>query len=134
MEFDTETLRQTMPLAGLLGMELVSADKAEVVGRLAWREDLCTSAGMLHGGALMALADTFGALCAFLNLPAGAGTSTIESKTNFFRACRGGHVESRSTPLHAGRTTVVVQTDIHDDAGKHVARITQTQAVLQPQA
>ena len=134
MEFTTETLHQTMPLAALLGAEIVSADKAEVVGRLAWREELCTSGGVLHGGALMAIADTFGALCAFLNLPAGAGTSTIESKSNFFRASRGGHVESRSTPLHVGRTTIVVQTDVHDDAGKHVARITQTQAVLQPQS
>ena len=134
MEFTTETLHQTMPLAGLLGLELVSADKAEVVGRIPWRGDLCTSGGVLHGGAVMAMADTFGALCAFLNLPAGAGTSTIESKTNFFRACRSGHVESRSTPLHVGRTTVVIQTDVHDDAGKHVARVTQTQAVLQPQA
>ena len=133
MEFTTQTLHQTMPLAGLLGAEVVSADKAEVVGRLAWREDLCTSAGIMHGGALMAIADTFGALCAFLNLPEGAGTSTIESKTNFFRACRGGHVESHSTPLHVGRTTIVVQTDVLDDAGKHVARITQTQAVLAPQ-
>jgi uncharacterized protein (TIGR00369 family) len=133
MDFDTATLRQTMPLAEVLGAELVRADKDEVVLRMAWREDLCTSAGMLHGGALMALADTSGALCAFLNLPPGANTSTIESKTNFFRACRAGHVQARSTPLHAGRTTVVVETDLTDDAGKRLARVTQTQAVLHPQ-
>ena len=132
MEFDTATLRQTMPFAEVLGLELVSAGKDEVVGRLEWRADLCTSAGVLHGGVVMACADTLGALCAFLNLPPGANTSTIESKTNFFRASRGGHIDARSTPLHAGRTTVVVQTDLRDDAGKRLALVTQTQAVLLP--
>ena len=79
----------------------------------------------------MALADAAGAYCAFLNLPEGAGgTATIESKTNFFRAVREGNVEARSRPLHRGRTTIVVETDLHDDAGKHVARVTQTHAVL----
>jgi len=79
----------------------------------------------------MGLADAAGAYCAFLNLPAGAGgTATIESKTNFFRAVREGHVHARSRPLHRGRTTIVVETDVFDDADKHVARVTQTQAVL----
>lgn len=134
MELTTEAVRGLMPFVDVLGAELVSADKDEVVARMAWRADLCTSAGLLHGGALMAFADSVGAVCAFLNLPPGANTSTIESKTNFFRAVReGGAVHSRTVPLHAGRTTVVVQTDLTDDAGKRVAQVTQTQAVLLPQ-
>lgn len=78
----------------------------------------------------MSLADTLGATCAFLNLPPGATTSTIETKTNFFRAVREGHVEATSRPLHVGRTTIVVQTDVRDANAKRVAQITQTQAVL----
>lgn len=80
----------------------------------------------------MAFADTAGALCAVANLPHGASTSTIESKTNFFRAVRGGVVTATSVPLHVGRTTIVVQTDLSDEHGTSVARITQTQAVLAP--
>lgn len=131
MEFDTAALRQIMPFADVLGLELVSADAKEVVGTLAWRPDLCTSAGVLHGGVVMACADTLGALCAFLNLPEGANTSTIESKTNFFRASRGGRIEARTTPLHVGRTTIVVQTELTNEDGKALALVTQTQAVLQ---
>jgi len=78
----------------------------------------------------MPFADSIGAYCAALNLPAGAGTATIESKTNFFRAVREGFVEAISTPLHVGRTTIVVQTDLLDAQGKRVARVTQTQAVI----
>jgi len=121
-----------MPLARHLGLEVISAEKDEVRVRLAWAEDLCTSGGVLHGGALMALGDTAGALCAVLNLPEGAGTSTIESKTNFFRGVREGHVEAVARPLHVGRSTIVVQSDLYDSAGKRVAQVTQTQAVLTP--
>ena len=78
----------------------------------------------------MAAADSLGALCAYLNLPEGATTATIESKTNFFRAVRGGAVSLVATPLHVGRTSIVVQTELHDDAGKRVALVIQTQAVL----
>jgi uncharacterized protein (TIGR00369 family) len=78
----------------------------------------------------MTLADTLGAVCAFLNLPDGATTSTIESKTNFFRGVRQGSVTATARPLHVGRTTIVVQTDVRDDAGKRVALVTQTQAVI----
>jgi 1,4-dihydroxy-2-naphthoyl-CoA hydrolase len=85
---------------------------------------------VLHGGALITLADTLGALCAYLNLPPGARTSTIESKTNFFRAVRDGHIESVSRPLHMGRSAIVVQTDLFDAEGRHVAQTTQTQAVI----
>ena len=80
----------------------------------------------------MALADSTGAICAFLNLPSGAHTTTIESKTNFFRPVTKGAVHGTTTPLHVGRTTIVVQTDLRDDAGKRVALVTQTQAVIQP--
>jgi 1,4-dihydroxy-2-naphthoyl-CoA hydrolase len=127
----TETARASMPFAETLGLELIGASPEEVHARLPWEERLCTAGGILHGGALMSLADAAGAYCAFLNLPEGAtGTATIESKTNFFRAVREGHVEARARPLHRGRTTIVVETDLHDANGKHVARVTQTQAVL----
>jgi 1,4-dihydroxy-2-naphthoyl-CoA hydrolase len=126
----TATARASMPFADTLALELVAASAEEVHARMAWEERLCTAGGMLHGGALMSLADAAGAYCAFLNLPHGStGTATIESKTNFFRAVREGHVDARSRPLHRGRTTIVVETDLHDAAGKHVARVTQTQAV-----
>lgn len=119
-----------MPFAERLGIELEAASPEEVVGRVAWEPEKCTTAGMLHGGVLMATADTVGAVCAFLNLPEGAGTSTIESKTNFFRGVREGVVHAVSRPLHVGRTTIVVQTDLTDDRGKRVAQVTQTQAVI----
>jgi 1,4-dihydroxy-2-naphthoyl-CoA hydrolase len=127
----TEQARAAMPFTAELGLELVSASPDEVRARLRWEERLCTAGAILHGGALMSLADAAGAYCAFLNLPEGTGgTATIESKTNFFRAVREGHVHATARPLHVGRTTIVVETDLHDDAGKHVARVTQTQAVL----
>ncbi|MBA3347229.1 MAG: PaaI family thioesterase [Actinobacteria bacterium] len=120
-----------MPFAATLGLELLAASSAEVRARLPWEERLCTAGAILHGGALMSLADAAGALCAFLNLPDGeGGTATIESKTNFFRAVREGHVVATSRPLHVGRSTIVVETDLHDAAGKLVGRVTQTQAVL----
>lgn len=127
---ETQALIDLMPLAKQLGIEITSATASEVRGRLAWRAELCTSGGVLHGGALMSLADSLGAVCAFLNLPEGALTSTIESKTNFFRGVRDGHVEALSRPLHVGRTTIVVQTDLTDAADKRIAQVTQTQAVL----
>jgi len=91
---------------------------------------LCTTPGILHGGALMALADTMGGSATFLNLPPGAGTTTVESKTNFFRGVRAGTLDAVTRPLHVGRRFVVVQTDLHDADGKRVAQVTQTQAVL----
>jgi 1,4-dihydroxy-2-naphthoyl-CoA hydrolase len=127
----TAQLNAAMPFGETLGLEIVSADTDEVCARLAWDERLCTAGGIVHGGALMSLADAAGAYLAFLNLPDGAsGTATIESKTNFFRAVREGHVHARSRLLHRGRTTIVVETDLFDDAEKHLARVTQTQAVL----
>ena len=127
----TAGARESMPFAELLGVEVLAASSEEVRARIAWEERLCTAGGILHGGALMSLADAAGAYCTFLNLPErSTGTATIESKTNFFRAVREGHVVATSRPLHRGRTTIVVETDLHDAEGKHVARVTQTQAVL----
>ena len=119
-----------MPFAEGLGVEVVAAAKEEVRGRLAWSPERCTAGGVLHGGALMSLADSLGALCAFLNLPEGATTATLESKTNFFRAVRDGHVEAVSRPLHVGRTSIVVQTKLRDAQERPVAIVIQTQAVL----
>jgi 1,4-dihydroxy-2-naphthoyl-CoA hydrolase len=130
---DPQAIAEIVPFAGVLGIEVTGASPEEVRGRMAWAAERCTSAGVLHGGAIMSLADTLGATCAFLNLPEGATTSTIESKTNFFRAVREGHVEATSRPLHVGRTTIVIQTDVLDARGKRVAQVTQTQAVLQPE-
>ncbi len=130
---DTSGLLESMPFAVAMGVQLDAASTDEVRGHLDWAADRCTVGGALHGGALMALADSLGAICAFLNLPEGAaGTSTIESKTNFFRGVRSdrGPVSATATLLHAGRTTIVVQTDVRDAAGKRVALVTQTQAVL----
>ena len=127
----TENVNTTAPFAALLGIEWIAAGPDEVTARLAWAESRCTAGGVLHGGALMGLADSAGGLLAFLNLPEGAtGTATIESKTNFFAPVRSGHVHATARPLHRGKRTVVVDTDLRDDAGRLVARVTQTQAVL----
>ena len=119
-----------MPFAGILGIELVSASADEVVARMAWSAERCTSGGMLHGGALMTLADSAGAVCAFVNLPPGAGTSTLETKTDFFRPVTAGQVRAEARPLHVGRRFVAVQTTLTDDEDRLVAQTTQTQVVL----
>jgi 1,4-dihydroxy-2-naphthoyl-CoA hydrolase len=131
-EADGARLLESMPFGRTVGIELVSAAAQEVRGRLDWAPERCTTGSVLHGGAVMALADTLGGICAFLNLRPGEGTSTIESKTNFFRAVRSGRIEAVTRPLHVGRTTIVVQTDVQDDHGRRVAQVTQTQAVLAP--
>jgi 1,4-dihydroxy-2-naphthoyl-CoA hydrolase len=124
-----DDLMAMIPFARLCGVTLAQATAEKVVGRLRWRPELCTGDGVMHGGAVMSLADTVGAVCAFLNLPAGASTTTIESKTNFFRAVRAGVVEATAQPLHVGRSTIVVQSDLRDGEGRRVALVTQTQAV-----
>jgi 1,4-dihydroxy-2-naphthoyl-CoA hydrolase len=129
---DLHDLVALMPHAVALGITLQRATPEEVLGSLGWTPDRCTAAGMLHGGVLMSLADTVGAVCAFLNLPEGASTSTVESKTNFFRAVRDGTVHALSRPLHLGRSFVAVQTDLTDGQGRRVGQTTQTQAVLRP--
>lgn len=120
-----------MPFAATLGIELLTADAKEVRARLAWNERLCTAGGALHGGVLMALADSTGGLCAYLNLPDGAtGTTTIESKTNFLRAVTAEHVDALSRPLHVGRSVIVIETHLVDADDHPVARVTQSQLVL----
>jgi uncharacterized protein (TIGR00369 family) len=127
----TALVHKTMPYTATLGIEVLRSEPAETRSRLAWAANLCTTAGALHGGVLMSVADANGGLCAFLNLPQGSsGTTTIESKTNFLRAVRDGHVTAVSRPLHAGRRIIVVETDLLDDATELVGRVTQTQAVL----
>jgi 1,4-dihydroxy-2-naphthoyl-CoA hydrolase len=121
-------LRDLVPLIGTLGIELVSAAPELVQARLAWAPELCTAGGLLHGGALMALADTTGGICAYLNLPDGAtATATVESKTNFIRAVTEGTVTASSSPLHRGRQLAVIETDLIQDDGRLAAKVTQTQ-------
>jgi 1,4-dihydroxy-2-naphthoyl-CoA hydrolase len=130
-EQQTEAMRQLVPFATALGLEVVTNRPEEVRARVEWTPQRCTTAGVLHGGVIMSLADTTGAACAFQNLPDGAaGTTTIESKTNFLRAVRDGYAEAVSRPLHAGRTVVVIETDVTDADGRPVAKVLQTQAVL----
>lgn len=119
-----------MPFATSLGIVLQSASASQVSGSMAWAADRCTVGGVLHGGALMTLADSVGAVCAYLNLPSGGATSTIEAKTNFFRPVTSGHVHAVSKPLNVGRTVIVVQTTLTSDNGKLVAQTTASQAVL----
>jgi 1,4-dihydroxy-2-naphthoyl-CoA hydrolase len=126
-----DQLREAMPFAGLLGIDVVAASPEEVRARLAWDESRCTAGGILHGGALMGLADSAGGLCAYLNLPDGStATATIESKSNFFRPVSEGYVEATSRVLHQGRSTIVVETELRDRDGRLAAKVTQTQAIL----
>ena len=127
---DVAALMAQMPFTAALGVVLDGAGADEVRGRLAWAPERCTTAGTIHGGALMALADSLGGLCAFLNLPPGAGTATISSSTVFTRAVREGEVIAVTRPLHVGRSTIAVQTDLADVGGRRVAQVTQVQAVL----
>ena len=125
----TEVVNAQMPLGKTLGVRTFGSSE-EVDATLEWAPELCTAAGALHGGVLMSLADAAGGVCAFLNLPPGATTVTIESKTNFLGVIREGTVLARSRPLHVGKTTIVLETDVFDASGRRVARTTQTQAVL----
>ena len=132
-EPDLQSLSDLIPFAAAIGMELLEATPELVVSRFQWAAERCTTGGVMHGGALMALADNGGGVCAFLNLPEGAiGTATIESKTNFLRAVREGAVTASSRPLHVGRTMAVVETELVRDDGKLAAKVTQTQAFHYP--
>jgi uncharacterized protein (TIGR00369 family) len=117
-------------LVELLGIEFVELTKERVVATLAIRDDLRTVGGALHGGTLMAFADTVGAVATVLNLPTGAGTTTLESKTNFFAAGRSGLVRAEATPLHRGKRTMVWQTRVSDESGRMLSLTIQTQMVL----
>jgi 1,4-dihydroxy-2-naphthoyl-CoA hydrolase len=128
-----EQIRDTMPFAALVGVELLETTPQLVRGRLEFSPERCTAGGLMHGGALMALADSCGGVCAFLNLPDGAvGTATIESKTNFLRGVRDGALTASTRPLHAGRTMMVIETEIARDDGALAAKVTQTQAFHYP--
>lgn len=127
---DLSALLDAMPFARFCGVELVSATPDQVEGRLPWAKELCTANDRLHGGALMTLGDTVGAACGFLNLPDGASTVTIESKTNFIRGVADGSAVARARPLHVGGRFMVIQTTITDSDEVLVAQVTQTQAVL----
>jgi uncharacterized protein (TIGR00369 family) len=121
-----------LPFARLMGVEITAADKDRVEGRLLVREDLCTAGGILHGGAMMAFADSLGAVGAFLNLNPGVRTTTLESKTNFIGGAKVGSVVTAvSIPLHVGRRSSVWQTRLEGEGGKLVALITQTQMTIE---
>ncbi len=123
------------PFANLLGGKIVEVTSDRVVAELLVREELANRNGALHGGAVMAIADNLGGTATFLNLPAGAGTTTIESKTNFFAAVPlGDTLRAECTPLHRGRTTMVWQTRIIRGDGKLAAMVTQTQLVMRRDA
>jgi uncharacterized protein (TIGR00369 family) len=123
-----------IPYAATLGIRLDEAAPQLVRGRMPWSPGLCTMGGAMNGGAIMSLADNIGALCAFLNLPAGASTATVDSATNLFRAVRDGSLHAAARPLHVGRSFIVVRTELTDDQDRAVAQTTQTQAVLAPRA
>jgi uncharacterized protein (TIGR00369 family) len=117
---------------GLMGLKLTKADPDLIEGTVEVRPDLCTTGHIMHGGAIMAVADTIGAVGTFVNLRAGQGTTTLESKTNFFAAAREGvTVTATCRPLHRGRRTMVWQTTLTLPDGKMVAMVTQTQMVLE---
>jgi uncharacterized protein (TIGR00369 family) len=129
----TELIREAMPLCATLGISAESYTPEKVALSLEWTPSLCTTNGILHGGALMALADSAGGACALLNLPHDAsGTATVESKTNFLGAVRAGTVTATATPLHRGGATIVVETEVRDSRARLVAKVTQTQLVLRP--
>jgi uncharacterized protein (TIGR00369 family) len=120
-----------MPFANLMGVEVTVREKDRVVGQLIVREDLCTAGGILHGGAYMAFADSLGAIGGFLNLPEGARTTTLESKTNFLGAAKVGQVVTgEATPLHIGRRSSVWQTRVTSQEGRLLALVTQTQMTV----
>jgi 1,4-dihydroxy-2-naphthoyl-CoA hydrolase len=129
MPADLDALLALIPFAGHLGLVLDEADASRVVARLDWAPHLCTSAGTMHGGVLMSLADTAGALLTFLGLPEGKTTATITSTSHMFRPVLGGTVRAVAVPLHRGRTTVTAQTSVYNAEERLVAQTVQVQAV-----
>jgi uncharacterized protein (TIGR00369 family) len=127
----TAFLRSAMPLCDTLDMRAKAAGPEQVWVEIDWAPGLCTSNGLLHGGIIMALADSAGGACTYFNLPEGAvGTTTIESKTNFLGAVREGVAVASARPLHVGRSTIVVETVVTDGRDRPVAKVTQTQLIL----
>ena len=130
MAATADELRALMPYAVALGIELHEVTPELTTGSLTWAPERCTTGGILHGGVIMALADSVGAVCAYLNLPAGAGTATVDSTTRFFRAVSAGTLCATARPVHVGRRIIAVQTELTDDEGRLVAQTSQAQAVL----
>jgi 1,4-dihydroxy-2-naphthoyl-CoA hydrolase len=131
MDLMSRLKEQPLPFAELLGIDLISAEAEKIVGEMTVRPEFCTRPAVLHGGAIMAFADTLGGLATFANLQDGAGTTTIESKTNFIGAAPvGSRLVGETTPVHRGRRTMVWQTRVTTTDGKLVALVTQTQLVL----
>jgi uncharacterized protein (TIGR00369 family) len=129
--FDPAALVATMPFAVQSGVSIESASKDAVVGHIDWAADRCTIGGLMHGGALMTLADSLGAVAAFLHLPEGAGTATVTSNTSLLRGLREGRATGTSTVINAGKRFITVRTDVVDDEGRLLITTTQVQAVLQ---
>jgi 1,4-dihydroxy-2-naphthoyl-CoA hydrolase len=129
MAADLDALLALMPLAGHLGLVLDEADASRVIIRLDWAPHLCTTGGILHGGVLMSLADTAGALVTFLGLPEGKTTATITSTSHMFRPVSGGMVRAVAVPVHRGRTTVTAETSVFDTEDRLVAQTIQVQTV-----
>jgi 1,4-dihydroxy-2-naphthoyl-CoA hydrolase len=129
MSADLDALLALMPFAGHLGLVLDEAEASRVVIRLDWAPHLCTSGGIMHGGVLMSLADTAGALVTYLGLPEGKSTATITSTSHMFRPVGGGTVRAVAVPVHRGRTTVTAETSIFDTEDRLVAQTVQVQAV-----
>ena len=116
---------------GLMGVRVTALERERVIAEMTVRADLCTSGGILHGGAYMAFADTLGAVATVINMPTGTRTTTVESKTNFIGGAPvGSKVIGECTPFHRGRTTMVWQTVIRSEAGKTLAVVSQTQLIL----
>jgi uncharacterized protein (TIGR00369 family) len=129
MPSELDAMVALMPFAAHLGVTVQEAGPDKVIARLAWAPHLCTSGGVMHGGVLMSLADSAGALVTILGLPEGATTATITSTSQLFRPVTGGTVRAVAAPLHRGRTTVTVQSGLYDSADRLVAQTTQIQAV-----
>jgi uncharacterized protein (TIGR00369 family) len=131
MDVAARLQRELPPLPRWMGISVTVAEPERVVAELTIREELCTSGEMAHGGAIMAFADTVGALGTVVNLREGQGTTTLESKTNFFTGSPiGTRLIAEATPLHRGRRTQVWETRISNGQGRLVAKVTQTQMVL----
>jgi 1,4-dihydroxy-2-naphthoyl-CoA hydrolase len=129
MTADLSGLPALMPFAEQLGLRVLEASSDRVVAELDWQPQLCTTGGIMHGGALMTLADTVGALVVFLGLAEGQTTATITSTTQLFRPVSAGTVRAEALPLHRGRTTATVQTTLRDVAQRIVAQTTQIQVI-----
>ena len=132
MPSELDAMVALMPFAQHLGLTVEEAGPDKVIARLAWAPHLCTSGGVMHGGVLMSLADSAGALVTILGLPEGATTATITSTSQLFRPVTGGTVRAVAVPLHRGRTTVTAQSSLYDSADRLVAQTTQIQAVRPP--